>query len=108
MKGFFVTHNDASLHMALPTGGFGVLISNKNGRYSIICNGVDANGHSYIWYNQVFEKGDVVTVMFDDYIENQTFAQPQQSMDYECINSDSLLLDLYYLLEKELKEKGVL
>lgn len=108
MIGFCIKHNDTTLSIALPTGSFGLLISNKEHKCTICCNGIDKQGVFHTWYSKELHLNDTITIEYKD-IVNSEISPYQHIRDvHDEQNENALLLQTYYKLKEKLTKEGVI
>lgn len=108
MNGFSLKHNNEAICAALETGSIGIVISNKDGEFSISFNGMDSQGIYYEWYNQKICTNDSITVKYE-HINESTVSQPISIRDMNNKKvEDKLLLNSYFKLKQELLDEGLI
>ena len=106
MKGFTVLRDGKPLHAVVENGVTSIVISNKEGHYSIYVGGTEANGLSYTWLSEALAENDVIEVRFEEFDLSSVSeaVSIHDSRDEEA--TDRLLLESYYRVKKELKDEG--
>lgn len=106
MKGFAVLKSESEFHSAIGGGVMSVVISNKNGYYSIYVGGTESGGMSYTWLSEALKEGDAIEVRYVD-IDTEEITEPEIVRDTNDKEAeDKMLLESYYILKKQLQDEG--
>ena len=103
MNGFRWEKDGEVVCAALPSGSVGVLLSNKEGDYTVSLQGMDAQGVFYVWRRAKLRIGDSLTVGFEA-VEEADVSEPVSVRDARDEEAERrLLLSSYHRLRQELK-----
>ena len=110
MKGFTVSSSVAPLaKAAIESGNVTVMITNKEGKYSLQLSALDSTGTiDHTWISRPLLEDEVLNVVFEE-IDESSVSEVQSVRDFnDEVNETRLLLESYYRLRDELIQEGVL
>lgn len=108
MNGFRWMREGEVACAALPCGSVGVLLTNKEGDYTVSLQGMDAQGVFYVWHRAKLHVGDSLTVSFEA-VEEADVSEPISVRDVRDEEAERrLLLGSYHRLRQELINEGLL
>ena len=108
MRGFIVIQSQETVNAAIEKGSVSILISNKEGDYSVYVGGMDVDGVFYTWISRKLVENDSFEIRLSDFEPSSVseFASKRDVRDEESENN--LLLEAYYRLRNELVDEGLL
>ena len=93
---------------AIEKGSVSIMVSNKEGDYSLYLGGTDADGVSYTWISRKLIENESFEIVFSD-LEPSSVSEIISMRDVRDEESENrLLLDAYHRLKKELIDEGLL
>ena len=102
MRGFTVIQSSETVKAAIDNGSVSVIISNKEGDYSLNLGGMDEEGVFYTWISRPLIENESFEIIFND-IDSSSVSEVVSIRDVRDEESENrLLLEAYHRLKKEL------